>query len=60
MALPGRAVNVGRCPVMEVNRNNRGRFYEVRIEAYLGHKNIRHTVKFTELPPDRFRNFWRD
>ena len=25
----------------------------------LGHKNIRYTVRHTELSPDRFRNFWR-
>jgi hypothetical protein len=27
--------------------------------AYLGHSNIQHTVRYTELAPDRFRNFWR-
>jgi hypothetical protein len=29
------------------------------VQAYLGHKNIQHTVRYTELAPDRFRNFWR-
>jgi type 1 fimbriae regulatory protein FimB/type 1 fimbriae regulatory protein FimE len=29
------------------------------LQAYLGHKNIRHTVRYTELSPDRFRDFWR-
>jgi integrase len=29
------------------------------LQAYLGHKNIQHTVRYTELAPDRFRNFWR-
>lgn len=29
------------------------------LQAYLGHKNIQHTVKYTELSPDRFRDFWR-
>jgi type 1 fimbriae regulatory protein FimB/type 1 fimbriae regulatory protein FimE len=24
------------------------------------HKNIQHTVRYTELAPDRFKNFWRD
>jgi type 1 fimbriae regulatory protein FimE len=24
-----------------------------------GHKNIQHTVRYTELAPDRFKNFWR-
>ena len=28
-------------------------------QAYLGHKNIQHTVRYTELSPDRFKNFWR-
>lgn len=26
---------------------------------YLGHKNIQHTVRYTELAPDRFKDFWR-
>jgi site-specific recombinase XerD len=30
------------------------------LQAYLGHKNIQHTVRYTELAPGRFRNFWRD
>ena len=30
------------------------------IQAYLGHKNIQHTVRYTELAPGRFRGFWRD
>jgi len=30
------------------------------IQQYLGHKNITHTVRYTELSPDRFKNFWRD
>jgi type 1 fimbriae regulatory protein FimB/type 1 fimbriae regulatory protein FimE len=29
------------------------------LQAYLGHKNIQHTVKYTELAPTRFKNFWR-
>jgi site-specific recombinase XerD len=29
------------------------------LQAYLGHKNIQHTVHYTELSPDRFKNFWR-
>jgi len=29
------------------------------LQAYLGHKNIQHTVRYTELAPDRFRNFWK-
>ena len=30
------------------------------IQQYLGHKNITHTVRNTELSPERFKNFWRD
>jgi site-specific recombinase XerD len=29
------------------------------LQAYLGHKNIQHTVRYTELAPDRFKGFWR-
>ena len=29
------------------------------IQAYLGHKNLQHTVRYTELAPDRFKDFWR-
>ena len=30
------------------------------IQHYLGHRNIQHTVRYTDLAPDRFRNFWTD
>ena len=30
------------------------------IQHYLGHKNITHTVRYTELAADRFNDFWRD
>jgi site-specific recombinase XerD len=30
------------------------------LQAYLGHKSIQHTVRYTELAPTRFKNFWRD
>jgi len=29
------------------------------LQAYLGHKNIQHTVRYTELAPTRFKDFWR-
>jgi type 1 fimbriae regulatory protein FimB/type 1 fimbriae regulatory protein FimE len=29
------------------------------LQAYLGHKNIQHTVRYTELSSDRFKDFWR-
>jgi site-specific recombinase XerD len=30
------------------------------LQAYLGHRNIQHTVRYTELSPNRFKNFWRE
>src|SRR3984885_5100933 len=29
------------------------------LQAYLGHKNIQHTVRYTELASTRFKEFWR-
>ena len=29
------------------------------LQAYLGHRNIQHTVRYTELSPTRFNDFWR-
>ncbi|WP_137045865.1 tyrosine-type recombinase/integrase [Pseudolabrys sp. FHR47] len=28
------------------------------LQAYLGHKNIQHTVRYTEMSPTRFKGFW--
>lgn len=28
------------------------------IQSYLGHKNIQHTVRYTELAPMKFQGFW--
>jgi site-specific recombinase XerD len=30
------------------------------LQAYLGHRNIQHTVRYAELSPNRFKNFWRE
>jgi type 1 fimbriae regulatory protein FimB/type 1 fimbriae regulatory protein FimE len=30
------------------------------LQAYLGHKNIQHTVRYSELTPTRFKDFWRE
>ncbi len=30
------------------------------IQHYLGHKNIQHTVRYTQLSPERFKSFWKD
>jgi integrase len=30
------------------------------LQLWLGHRNIQHTVRYTELSPVRFKSFWRD
>jgi site-specific recombinase XerD len=30
------------------------------IQHYLGHRNIQHTVLYTQLAADRFNDFWKD
>jgi site-specific recombinase XerD len=30
------------------------------LQQYLGHRNIQHTVHYTELTPNRFQDFWED
>jgi type 1 fimbriae regulatory protein FimB/type 1 fimbriae regulatory protein FimE len=30
------------------------------LQHYLGHKSIQHTVRYSELSPDRFKGFWKD
>jgi site-specific recombinase XerD len=30
------------------------------IQLYLGHRNIQHTVRYTELASGRFKDFWKD
>jgi type 1 fimbriae regulatory protein FimE len=30
------------------------------LQVYLGHANIAHTARYTEMAPDRFKAFWRD
>ena len=30
------------------------------IQQYLGHRNIQHTTKYTEISPDKFNEFWHD
>ena len=30
------------------------------IQQYLGHRNIQHTTRYTDLAPNRFKDFWQD
>jgi site-specific recombinase XerD len=30
------------------------------LQAYLGHRNIQYTVRYTELAPQRFTGLWKD
>ena len=30
------------------------------VQHYLGHRNIQNTVRYTQMAPDRFKDFWRD
>jgi hypothetical protein len=30
------------------------------LQAWLEHRNIQHTVRYTKIAPNRFRDFWRD
>jgi integrase len=35
--------------------------YDTRgLQAYLGHRYIQHTVRYTELSSDRFKGWWKD
>ena len=43
------------CGYALANRGNDTR----ALQAYLGHKNIQHTVRYAELSPTRFKDFWR-
>jgi len=30
------------------------------LQHYLGHRNIQHTVRYTEMSANRFNGFWKD
>ena len=30
------------------------------LQHYLGHRNIQHTVRYTQMSSERFKNFWKD
>jgi integrase len=56
-----RRVKQGRirtCCGMLAATNSRMTGHDTRaLQAYLGHKNIQHTVRYTELAPTRFKDF---
>jgi site-specific recombinase XerD len=31
-----------------------------RLQDYLGHRNIQHTVRYTKLSESKFKNLWPD
>jgi len=69
MALSGRAETPGGSPgggdpglntvIVPVTCRSRAGRQCPCCEAYLGHRNIQHTVRYTELSPGRFKDFWR-
>ena len=40
--------------------SSRARPARIRLQASLGHLNFQDAVRYTELPPTRFKNFWRE
>jgi hypothetical protein len=36
-----------------------GSLHDAEMDARLGHRNIQHTVRYTELSSGRFKDFWR-
>jgi hypothetical protein len=45
-----------RCQIIAVSVESIAR----SLQAYLGHRNIQNTTRYTALAPDRFKSFWRD
>ena len=45
-------------PCLRLRSGQQGTRYRA-LQAYLGHRNIQHTVRYTEPAPDRFKDFWR-
>jgi hypothetical protein len=44
----------------KVRRRVRGDEVDMARAGLCGHKNIQHTVRYTELSPERFKSFWED
>jgi len=50
-------------PVRWAQRETRAHFsarHDEHGTDYLGYRSIQHTVRYTEMAPERFKNFWRD
>jgi hypothetical protein len=45
---------------VHIRRVKQGRPARSRLQAYLNHRNFQDAVRYTELPPTRFKNFWRE
>jgi hypothetical protein len=45
--------DVARAPLANAGHDTRAP------QAWLGHRNLQHTVRYTELALDRFKDFWR-
>lgn len=57
--IPSRSIRT--CCVMRADTSLPSEGQDTRaIQQYLGHRNITHTVRYTELSPGRFKNFWRN
>jgi hypothetical protein len=62
MPIVGQLIAGGMAQHVRVDRERElSGFSEPRsLQHYMGHKNIMHTVRYTEMAPDRFKNFWKD
>src|SRR5262245_34674730 len=48
------------CFAMPAGSSSRMNGHDTRaLQHYLGHKNIEHTVRYTDMAHDRFKDFWR-
>ena len=49
------------CKALKDEFKSRGLLHDTRaIQAYLGHRNIQNTTRYTALAPQRFKEFFRD
>ena len=54
-------VDLDRLSVDLIEKRRHSLLWNAYIERhhYLGHQNIQHTVRYTDMAPDRFKDFWR-